>query len=187
MLSPAHWQAGRALGPYSDRGSAISPKLNCQMHRRCTDRSGSHSAVCPPSRPEEFHPEPLTEPDLILSHHPAHAIARRLPPSIDHWAHPVAGWPMLKGNVTCPFRSSPIAGPPSLLRSSSPLTGASILSASRDLRLRLFPCHRRHGSQVPHKSPDECHASCTPDTACGWSATQPNDYSHQRLSDPWMP
>jgi hypothetical protein len=98
MLSPAHWQAGRALGPYSDRGSAISPKLNCQMHRRCNDRSGSHSAVCPPSRPEEFHPEPLTEPDLILSHHPAHAIARRLPPSIDHWAHPVAGWPMLKGN-----------------------------------------------------------------------------------------
>src|ERR1700739_3224470 len=31
-----------------------------------------------PSRPGEFHPEPLTEPDLILSHHPARAIARRL-------------------------------------------------------------------------------------------------------------
>ncbi len=28
-----------------------------------------------PSRPGEFHPEPLTEPDVILSHHPAHAIA----------------------------------------------------------------------------------------------------------------
>src|ERR1700727_1681523 len=26
-----------------------------------------------PSRPGEFHPEPLTEPDLILSHHPARA------------------------------------------------------------------------------------------------------------------
>ena len=36
-----------------------------------------------PSRPGEFHPEPLTEPDVILSHHPAHAIARRLPPSAD--------------------------------------------------------------------------------------------------------
>src|SRR6202521_4995636 len=34
-----------------------------------------------PSRPGEFHPESLTEPDLILSHHPARAIARRLPPS----------------------------------------------------------------------------------------------------------
>jgi len=27
-----------------------------------------------PSRPGEFHPEPLTDPDLILSHHPARAI-----------------------------------------------------------------------------------------------------------------
>jgi hypothetical protein len=36
-----------------------------------------------PSRPEEFHPEPLTDPDLILSHHPARATARRLPPSAE--------------------------------------------------------------------------------------------------------
>ena len=27
-----------------------------------------------PSRPGKFHPEPLTDPDLILSHHPARAI-----------------------------------------------------------------------------------------------------------------
>jgi hypothetical protein len=27
-----------------------------------------------PSRPGEFRPEPLTDPDLILSHHPARAI-----------------------------------------------------------------------------------------------------------------
>jgi hypothetical protein len=27
-----------------------------------------------PSRPREFHPEPLTDPDLILSHHPARTI-----------------------------------------------------------------------------------------------------------------
>jgi hypothetical protein len=27
-----------------------------------------------PSRPGELHPEPLTDPDLILSHHPARAI-----------------------------------------------------------------------------------------------------------------
>ena len=37
-----------------------------------------------PSRPGEFHPEPLTEPDLTLSRHPARATARRLPPSIEH-------------------------------------------------------------------------------------------------------
>jgi hypothetical protein len=44
-----------------------------------------------PSRPGEFHPEPLTDPDLNLSIHPARAIARRLPPSIDHRVPPVAG------------------------------------------------------------------------------------------------
>jgi hypothetical protein len=36
-----------------------------------------------PSGPEEFHPEPLTDPDLILSHHPARVTARRLPPSAE--------------------------------------------------------------------------------------------------------
>jgi hypothetical protein len=36
-----------------------------------------------PSRPGEFHPEPLTDPDVILSHHPARVIARRLPPSAE--------------------------------------------------------------------------------------------------------
>ena len=44
-----------------------------------------------PSRPEEFHLEPLTDPDLTLSRHPARAIARRLPPSIEHRVPPVAG------------------------------------------------------------------------------------------------
>ena len=42
----------------------------------------------PPSRPGEFHPEPLTEPDLTLSRHPARAIVRRLPPSIEHRVPP---------------------------------------------------------------------------------------------------
>ena len=36
-----------------------------------------------PSRPGEFHPEPLTDPDLNLSIHPAHVTARRLPPSAE--------------------------------------------------------------------------------------------------------
>ena len=39
-----------------------------------------------PSRPGEFHPEPLTDPDLTLSRHPARAIARRLPPSVENWS-----------------------------------------------------------------------------------------------------
>jgi len=36
-----------------------------------------------PSRPREFHPEPLTDPDVNLSIHPARAIVRRLPPSAE--------------------------------------------------------------------------------------------------------
>jgi len=36
-----------------------------------------------PSRPGEFHPESLTDPDVILAHHPARAAARRLPPSAE--------------------------------------------------------------------------------------------------------
>jgi len=47
----------------------------------------------------------------------------------------------------------------SLLRSSPPLGGASVLSASRVRRLCLFPCHRHTGSQVPYESPNESHAS----------------------------
>jgi hypothetical protein len=34
----------------------------------------------PPSRPGELHPEPLTEPDVNLSIHPARATPKRLPP-----------------------------------------------------------------------------------------------------------
>ena len=41
-----------------------------------------------PSRPDEFHVEPLTEPDLTLSRHPARATARRLPPSVEQRAPP---------------------------------------------------------------------------------------------------
>ena len=44
-----------------------------------------------PSRPGEFHPKSLTDPDVILSHHPARATMRRLPPSIDDQVPPAAG------------------------------------------------------------------------------------------------
>jgi len=54
----------------------------------------------------------------------------------------------------------PGAKSPSHHRGSPPLTDASVLSASRDARLLLFPCHRQPGSQVPYESPDEVHAAC---------------------------
>src|ERR1700736_1238630 len=39
-----------------------------------------------PSRPREFHPEPLTEPDVNLSIYTARATVRRLPPSVRIWS-----------------------------------------------------------------------------------------------------
>src|SRR6476660_8448254 len=78
-----------------------------------------------PSRPGEFHPEPLTEPDLTLSRHPARATARRLPPSIEHRTPPVAGWP------------EPMAIARSL-RSTS-ITLASLLSGRRRRPLKGSP------------------------------------------------
>jgi hypothetical protein len=44
---------------------------------------GGTVARPPPSRPGEFHPEPLTEPDLNLSAYPARATHGRLPSSTD--------------------------------------------------------------------------------------------------------
>jgi len=57
-----------------------------------------------------------------------------------------------------------------LLWSSPSLTAASVLSASWDHHLCLFPSHRRSGSQVPYESPNESHASCTPDTT--WTVSR---------------
>ena len=116
-----------------------------------------------PSRPREFHPEPLTDPDLILSHHPARAIARRLPPSVDERAPPVAGWPRSTA-MTHPLRSSPITEPSSLLRGSPPLTDASVLSASRFEPLAPFPlaspARFSRSVQEPGRASRCLHAGC---------------------------
>ena len=61
----------------------------------------------------------------------------------------------------------------SLLQGSPPLSGASVLSASRVHRLCFLPLHRRPGSQVPYESPNESHASYTPDIAWPVSRSLP--------------
>ena len=95
-----------------------------------------------PSRPGEFHPEPLTEPDLILSAssgscHRGKATAFRrnrgllpLPAGL--------GWP-IPTTVARPLRSTGITLASSLLRDGPPLPDASVLSASRLLPLVPFP------------------------------------------------
>src|ERR1700726_4692254 len=93
-----------------------------------------------PSRPGDFHPESLTEPDLILSHHPARAIARRLPPSAESSGSSriLPSWPMLNGDDPPPLLRGHYPAS-SLLRGSPPLSGASVLSASRLEPLAPFP------------------------------------------------
>jgi Resolvase, N terminal domain len=61
------------------------------------------------------------------------------------------------------------------LRGSPPLAGASVFRPRGFGRLCLFPWHRRPGSQVPCESPNESHASCTPDTA--WPVSRFSPYS----------
>ena len=51
-----------------------------------------------PSRPGEFHPEPLTDPDLSLSTHPARATARRLPPSVEQGLLPANRLAQINGD-----------------------------------------------------------------------------------------
>src|SRR5215472_13628905 len=55
--------------------------------KRTSDEAAAWSVpTLLPSRPGEFHPEPLTDPDLTLSRHPARATARRPPPSVGNWS-----------------------------------------------------------------------------------------------------
>src|SRR6202022_1949970 len=73
-----------------------------------------------PSRPGELHPEPLTDPDLTLSRHPARATARRLPRlPLNIGFLPLPVDPISKA-MTCPLRSMGITplhhySPPSLI------------------------------------------------------------------------
>jgi hypothetical protein len=73
---------------------------------RCSERRSPEQSraqrLSRPSRPGEFHPEPLTDPDLTLSRHPARATARRLPPSIEYRVPPVAVDPISKA-MACPL------------------------------------------------------------------------------------
>jgi hypothetical protein len=54
-------------------------------------------------------------------------------------AHPVTSWPItVAARMACPLRSMDITSTSSLLRGSPPLVGASVLLASRGVRLYRF-------------------------------------------------
>ena len=151
---------------------AIGPKLVLEKADAVADLAELHRL---PSRPGEFHPEPLTDPDLNLSIHPARVTARRLPPSAEisgsSRCNPVGP---SSTAMTCPLRSTSITLASTLLQGSPPLSGASVLSASRFEPLVPFPWHRRPGSHVPHKSQIELRAAYMPDAAWAVSGHPPS-------------
>src|SRR5258708_33086582 len=91
-----------------------------------------------PSRPGEFRPEPPTDPDVNLSIHPARATQRRLPPSIK--TRSSSGCPLTPPDVgdLLPLLHGYYPAS-SLLRSSAPLIGASVLSTSWCVHFVPFP------------------------------------------------
>ena len=119
-----------------------------------------------PSRPGEFHPESLTEPDLILSHHPARAIARRLPPSAERSGSsrfdPVGPSSTAMTRPLCSTGITPLRRYYGAVR---PSPAHRYFRPRGWRRLCLFPWHRRPGSHVPYKSLIELRAAYTPDAA----------------------
>ena len=77
-------RAGNAGNWNKSRSAATDRILVAERRfRGITDMAGAaagRTRTRMPSRPGEFHPESLTDPDVILSHHPARVIAPRLPP-----------------------------------------------------------------------------------------------------------
>ena len=111
-----------------------------------------------------FTPGPSQIPDMTVSSHPARATHRRLPPS----AEPSGLLPVNRLALWARWGDPPPSLPgsypsSSLLRGGPPLTGASVLSASRVRRLGLFPSHHRQGSHVLPGSPGWSHVPFTPD------------------------
>ena len=128
-----------------------------------------------PSRPREFHPEPLTDPDLILSHHPARVIARKLPPSAERSGSsrfdPVGP---SSTAMTCPLRSTGITPLHHYYEAVRPSPAHRYFRPRGWSRLRLFPWHRRPGSHVPYKSLIELRAVYMPDAAWAVSVHPPS-------------
>ena len=119
-----------------------------------------------PSRPGEFHPEPLTDPYVNLSIHTARVIARRLPPSAERSGSsrfdPVGPSSTAMTRPLCSTGITPLQRYYGAVRPSP----AHRYFRPRGLsRLCLFPWHHRLGSHVPYKSLVELRAAYMPDAA----------------------
>jgi hypothetical protein len=141
-----------------------------------------------PSRPGEFHPEPLTDPDLTLSRYPARATARRLPPSVENWSSSCLPVGSLPTSVTYPLRSTGITPASLLLQSSPPLAGASVLSASRLEPLVPFPlpspARFSRSAREPSRGSRRLYAGCRSGSLMPSPELFPEDGSTPVLTSP---
>ena len=128
-----------------------------------------------PSRPGEFHPEPLTDPYLNLSIHTARVIARRLPPSAERSGSsrfdPVGP---SSTAMTHPLRSTGINPLRRYYGAVRPSPAHRYFRPRGWSRLCLFPWHRRPGSHVPSKSLIELRDAYMPDAAWAVSGHPPS-------------
>jgi hypothetical protein len=150
---------------------------NCFRFRGIADMAGpvaDTTRSLMPSRPGEFHPGPLTDPDLRLSRHPARATARRLPPSTEQRAPP--GEPVGPNQRRWPtsFAPAPLQDLRRYYEAVRPSPTHRYFRPRGGSRLHLFPWHRRQGSHVPYRSLIELRAAYTPDAARSVSGHPPS-------------
>jgi hypothetical protein len=127
-----------------------------------------------PSRPGEFHPEPLTDSGLDTlassgSCHRAKAAAFRR--ELELLLLPVGSLPT---SVACPLRSTGTTPLQYYYGAVRPSPAHQHFRPRRWSRLCLFPWHRWPGSHVPCKSLVEVRAASMPDAACAVSGHPPS-------------
>jgi hypothetical protein len=127
---------GRPRGPSAESARGISPRA---AHRTVRDSLPSHGS-CHSSRA------------AALRHKPVGSSRYRLTKSI-------------MTRMTRPLRSTGITPLHRYYGAVRPWLAHRYFRPRGANRLRLFPCHRQPGSQVPYESLDQIHAPCTPDIA----------------------
>ena len=121
-----------------------------------------------PGRPEGFHLQPPTEPCVNLSIYTARP-SHFLPPRDDSRRGRRVLLPISRLTSTFlelghPLRSTLITSASSLLPDDPSPSCTSVLSPFVFRTYRVFPWHCMKSSQVPYPSPDQSHATYTPDT-----------------------
>jgi hypothetical protein len=141
----------------------------------------------PPGRPEEFHLQPPTEPCVNLSIYTARP-SLSLPPHDDRRRGmrsflPISRLTTAVFELGHPLRSTLVTSASSLLPDDPSPSCTSVLSPFVFRTYRVFPWHCMKSSQVPCPSPDQSHATYTPDTT--WPISRhPPCLSWERFAPP---